>query len=87
MFCTIPCDSELPSEASDWLKAQYEARKIIAQELACKCQNRATLPAAAVPFLKVPSFWAQGKWPWLFMLVPLEQMVGSAARENWKLEA
>jgi len=25
VFCTVPCDSEVPSNVSDWLKGQYEA--------------------------------------------------------------
>jgi hypothetical protein len=31
VFCTIPCDSEVPSNVSDWLKGQYEASTTIAQ--------------------------------------------------------
>jgi hypothetical protein len=46
----------------------------------------ANTSVAGVPFLEVPSFWAQGKWPWLFMLVSLQQMVGNATTEReWEV--
>jgi hypothetical protein len=36
VFCTISCDFEVPSKASDWLKAQYEARRNNREALACR---------------------------------------------------
>jgi hypothetical protein len=71
VFCTIPCDSEVPSNVSDWLKGQYEASTTIAQRsrAGAKLGRRSV---AESPFLEVPSFWAQGKWPRLFMLASLE---------------
>src|SRR5271155_1357930 len=92
VFCTIPCDSEVPSKASDWLKAQYEVRRNNRAALACRCQTRATLRGWVLILGNSVIFGRKGSglgcscWcRWNKWLETLIEGVGSSRPKNWCL--
>jgi hypothetical protein len=88
VFGTTPCNSGLPSEASDWLEAQYEARKNKLCRVRVQVPKSANASVALVSFLESSViFGRKGSGVGCLCWCPVEQMVRNAARGSGKLEA